>query len=191
MEEEACFMNLELKLINLIESDYLLCSILKKVEELHLNDCWVAAGIIRNKVWDDLHTLQTDINDIDVIYFDDSNISLQREKALESKLNLLLPNQPWSVKNQARMHIKNGVDPYLSSYDGVAHFPETPTSIAIRIKNNEIEIMAPYGLQDLFEGRVRPTPPYQKGSKLHPIYLERIQNKKWNTIWSNLVIESQ
>ncbi|AWE06907.1 hypothetical protein DCE79_05620 [Lysinibacillus sp. 2017] len=184
-------MNLELKLINLIESDYLLCSILKKAEELHLNDCWVAAGIIRNKVWDNLHTIQTDINDIDVIYFDDSDISLQREKALESKLNLLLPNQPWSVKNQARMHIKNGVDPYLSSYDGVAHFPETPTSIAIRIKNNEIEIIAPYGLQDLFEGRVRPTPPYQKGSKLHPIYLERIQNKKWNTIWSNLVIESQ
>ncbi len=183
-------MILELKLINLIESDYFLCSILKKVEELQLNDCWVAAGIIRNQVWDYLHNMQTKINDIDVIYFDESDTSIQMEKELESKLKILMPNQPWSVKNQARMHIKNGIDPYLSSYDGVAHFPETPTSIAVRMKNKELEIMAPYGLQDLFEARVRPTPPYQKGSQLHPIYLDRIQNKKWDTIWRNLVIES-
>ena len=182
-------MNLESKLTSLIESDYVLFTILKTVEQLQLKDCWVAAGAIRNKVWDTLHNIQTDINDIDVIYFDESNISIQKEKTLEFKLQKLLPNLPWSVKNQARMHIKNNVPPYLSSFDGVAHFPETPTAIAVRCINNQLEIMAPYGLQDLFEGRVRPTPPYQKGSSLHTIYIERMQNKKWDTIWHKLVIE--
>lgn len=51
--------------------------------------------------------------------------------------------------------------------------------------------MAPYGLQDLFEGRVNPTPPYKKGLKLHSIYTERIQSKKWNAIWDQLIIESE
>ncbi len=184
-------MNLEFELTNMIEFDDVLLEILKIVEQLQLNDCWVAAGAIRNKVWDTLHNIQTDINDIDVIYFDASNISTQTEKALEARLQILMPTQPWSVKNQARMHIKNNVPPYLSSFDGVAHFPETPTAVAARIINNRIEIMAPYGLQDLFEGRVRPTPPYHRGSKLHPIFLERMQHKKWETIWGKLVIESE
>ena len=182
-------MNLNTKLTNLIELDDVLITILKTVEQLELNDCWVAAGVIRNKVWDTLHNMHTDINDIDVIYFDESETSTQTEKALEARLQNLMPSQPWSVKNQARMHIKNNVPPYVSSFDGVAHFPETPTAIAVRMINDQLEIMAPYGLQDLFEGIVRPTPLYQKGSKLHPIYLERMQHKKWDTIWRKLVIE--
>ena len=84
-------------------------SILKTVQALQLNDCWVAAGVIRNKVWDTLHNIQTEINDIDVIYFDESDCSIETENVLESKLQEIMPNQPWSVKNQARMHIKNNV----------------------------------------------------------------------------------
>ena len=187
MEEN--YLNLHSRLLNLIESDPILFSIIKTVGELPLNDCWVAAGIIRNKVWDMLHSKQTAINDIDVIYFDAYDLSIQTEKALEKRLNELMPNLPWSVKNQARMHRKNNVPPYLNSYDGVAHFPETPTSIAVRFYNNELEIMAPYGLNDLFEGRVKPSPPYKKGTNLYAIYLERMQNKEWNTVWSKLRIE--
>ena len=184
-------MNFETQLINLIESDSNLISILKTVEQLHLNDAWVAAGVIRNKVWDFLHDQHTDINDVDVIYFDASDLSIQTEKALEAKLLNLMPNQPWSVKNQARMHVKSKVSPYTSSFDGVAHFPETPTAIAVRLHHGTIEVMAPYHLNDLFEGHVKPTPPFKKGTNLYPIYLERMQKKQWNIIWSELQIESE
>lgn len=183
-------MILELELTNIIKSDHLLMSILKTVQSLQLNDCWVAAGVIRNKVWDYLHNIETEINDIDVIYFDEVDISIEAEKALESKLQEIMPNQPWSVKNQARMHIKNGISPYVSSFDGVAHFPETPTAIAVRLNNNKLEILAPYGLNDLFEGLVRPTPPFNQDSKLHTIYSNRIQNKNWDSIWNKLIIKS-
>lgn len=182
-------MNFEMKLINLIEADNFLLSVLRTVETLQIKDCWVAAGIIRNKVWDYLHNIETIINDIDIIYFDEADTSIETEKILETRLNKLMPNQPWSVKNQARMHLKNNMKPYLSSYDGVAHFPEIPTSIAVRLIDHKIEVMAPYGVEDLFAGRVRPTPPYIKGSNRHSIYLERMQVKKWNTIWRNLIIE--
>ncbi len=182
-------MDYELELTNIIKSDQLLMSILETVQALQLNDCWVAAGVIRNKVWDTLHNVQTEINDIDVIYFDKFDCSIEKEKVLESTLQEIMPNQPWSVKNQARMHIKNKMPAYSSSFDGVAHFPETPTAIAVRLNNEKLEILAPYGLNDLFAGLVRPTPPFNQNAKLHAIYSNRIQSKNWGSIWSQLIIE--
>ena len=70
-------MDLQSKLTHLIESDHFLMSVIKTVEQLQLNDAWVAAGVIRNKVWDDLHNIQTNINDVDVIYYDASDLSIQ------------------------------------------------------------------------------------------------------------------
>lgn len=174
-------MNFELALNNLLKTDPYLFSILKTVETLDLNDCWIAAGIIRNKVWDKLHTIHSETNDIDVIYFDEADTSIQAEKRLEAKLNKLMPNQPWSVKNQARMHLKNNLPPYLCSFDGVANFPETPTAIAARIKQNKIELMAPYGLQDLFTYQVRPTPNYTKDSTIASYLFKQSERKKLGT----------
>ena len=184
-------MKYKLELTNIIKSDTLLMSVLETVQALQLNDCWVAAGFIRNKVWDTLHKVETAINDIDVIYFDAFDLSIETEKALESKLQEMMPHLPWSVKNQARMHSKNGISPYESSFDGVAHFPETPTAIAVRLHNTKIEIVAPYGLHDLFEGRVKPTPPFDQESNLHTIYLNRIHNKNWGLIWDQLIIDCE
>lgn len=179
----------EKQLIDIIKRDTYIISILKVVGKLNLNDAWICAGLIRNKVWDTLHNTTTPINDIDIIYFDTSDTSLEKEKQLETELGGLLPNQPWSVKNQARMHLKSGFDPFTSSYDGVAHFPEIPTAIAARLCNKKLEIMAPYGIKDLFEMKVRPTPFYQKNSEFYSIYVERIKKKKWVEIWKNLTIE--
>lgn len=179
----------ETQLIDMIKNDDYIVSILETVEKLNLNDAWVAAGLIRNKVWDVLHNMNTPINDIDVIYFDSSDTSWDTEKDLEKKLEILIPNQPWSVKNQARMHLKNGFDSFTSSFDGVAHFTEIPTAIAVKMSNSELEIMAPYGLEDLFRKIVKPTPYYQENSKLHSIYIERMQEKKWGEIWVDLSIE--
>ncbi|QNK89578.1 nucleotidyltransferase family protein [Sporosarcina sp. resist] len=181
--------NYETQLINIIKNDEYIISILKSVEKLNLNDAWVAAGLIRNKVWDVLHNINTPINDIDVIYFDNIDTSWETEKDLEKKLEILIPNQPWTVKNQARMHLKNGFDSYNSSFDGVAHFTEIPTAIAVKICNSELKIMAPYGLDDLFKKIVKPTPYYQNNSKLRSIYIERMQEKKWHEIWIDLSVE--
>ncbi|KOS68808.1 hypothetical protein AEA09_09825 [Lysinibacillus contaminans] len=177
------------QLIDIIKNDSYIMSILEAVEKLNLNDAWVSAGLIRNKVWDVLHNSNTPINDIDVIYFDSTDTSWETEKKLEQKLESLLPNQPWSVKNQARMHLKNGLAPYTSSYDGVAHFTEIPTAIAVRLRKNELEVMAPYGLEDLFNKIVQPTPYFQKDSKLHVIYIKRMQEKEWHKTWGDLSIE--
>lgn len=179
----------EAKLIEMIRDDRYIMDLLKAVEQLHLPDCWIAAGLIRNKVWDVLHGVTTPINDIDVVYYDPDDLTWEMEKRLENQLDLLMPYQPWSVKNQARMHNKNGFDPFLSSSDGVAHFTETPTAIAVRLNDGELEIMAPYGLDDLFHKIVKPTPYYQKGTSYYPIYKKRMEEKQWDQVWKELKIE--
>lgn len=180
----------ENQLIEIIKTDDYIISLLKAVEKLNLNDAWISAGLIKNKVWDVLHNINTPINDIDVVYFDRSDTTWETEKELEKKLENIVPNQPWSVKNQARMHLKNGFEPYNSTFDGVAHFTEIPTAIAVKICNSELEIMAPYGLEDLFKKIVRPTPYYQNDNKLHSVYIERMREKKWGTIWTDLFIKA-
>lgn len=178
----------ESQLRQVIRSDNYIMTVLKVVESLNLSDGWVAAGLIRNRVWDYLHNETTIINDIDVIYFDSHDISLETEKDLEEKLETLMPTQLWSVKNQARMHLKNDFNSFKSSYDGVAHFPETPTAVAVRLHQNNLMIMAPYGLEDLFEMIVKPTPHFLNNHELQSVYSERMKVKKWKETWNDLLI---
>ncbi|MGG0655727.1 nucleotidyltransferase family protein [Rummeliibacillus pycnus] len=180
----------EAELIEIIQKDAWMVKILKTVEKLNLPDCWVCAGFIRNKVWDFVHSynVRTQLNDIDVIYFDPSNISQEVEKKMESTLRGIMPAEPWSVKNQARMHMKNQSKPYTSSLDGISHFPEIPTAIGAKIINGKIQILAPYGVSSLFDKRVEPTPYFTADKELHTIYHKRIQSKDWKRTWPELEI---
>lgn len=62
---------------------------------------------------------------------------------------------------------------------------ETTAAVAIRKNGTNIEIMAPYGLEDLFEMRVRPTSLYSKGLARHTVYIDRLKHKKWQDTWNN------
>lgn len=179
-------LELENELINSIESDKWMIEILKVVRDLELNDCWIGAGFVRNKIWDVKHgKLRTQLNDIDIIYFDKSNTTKTHDLHIEIKLNKIDPSLNWSVKNQSRMHIRNGHYPYSDCNEAISFWPETATAIAIRLNSkNEIEYIAPYGLDDLFNLLVKPTPKFDLDT-----YKNRIQNKKWKEIWNRLEIK--
>lgn len=58
-------------LSDLIEQDPQRMQILTAVASLKLPDCYVAAGFVRNRVWDHLHgNSHTPLSDVDIIYFD-------------------------------------------------------------------------------------------------------------------------
>ncbi|KGR82416.1 nucleotidyltransferase family protein [Lysinibacillus boronitolerans] len=183
----------EEELKNLIASDDWMMHILSTVETLQLQDCWVCAGVIRSKVWDYLHVKEerTPIADIDVIYFDKENLAEEAEKQYEHELRKLSPNEPWSVKNQARMHVLNGSNPYKSAIDGISHFPEIPTAIGVKLSDGILEIAAPYGIHLLGAGIVEPTPFYLENKDNYAIYRQRIQQKQWHLSWSELKINLQ
>lgn len=180
----------EEELKRLIAADDWMMDILTTVEKLQLPDSWVCAGFVRSKVWDVLHEkkYRTPLADIDVIYFDKVNALEDYEKQYDQELKKYLPDEPWSVKNQARMHVVNNSEPYQSSIDGIAHFPETSTAIGVRLANGKLEIAAPHGIQHLISGIVAPTPYFQKGSQIHEVYKNRVHNKQWKSLWPKLQI---
>jgi len=173
-------------IIELIEDDLWMLEVLKIVKDLYLNDCWVGAGFVRNKVWDHKHEKsRTALNDIDVIYFDKTKLSSSEDVFIEKKLKKIDPDTKWSVKNQARMHLRNGHQQYLNSENAISFWPETATSVAVRINlDNQIEYIAPYGLKDLFDLVVRPTPKFDLS-----IYADRLKRKDWKKKWSKLEIK--
>ena len=60
---------------------------------------------------------------------------------MRKPLRSYLPTIPWSVKNQARMHIANNIPPYSSAVDAISKFPETATALGVKLDDeNNVEI---------------------------------------------------
>lgn len=178
---------LETQLKQYILEHELLMRDLKLVRNLKLPQCYIAAGYIRNYIWDRLHGFndRSRHSDIDVVYYDPFNTSLERDIAVENELIDQTNNNKWSVKNQARMHIRNGEDPYLSTSDALSRWPEVVTAIGARIDDmDNIIICSPHGLDDLFNLIVRRSPLYKDKN----YYLERISKKEWKNQWPLITI---
>ena len=180
---------LENEVIYMIEKDSWRMEVLKTVETLGLPDCWVCAGFVRSKVWDELHGFdkRTELADVDVIYFDDTYLDESIEKDLEQQLHTKMPNVPWSVKNQARMHIVNEFPPYASSIDAISKFPETVTALGVRLNGSQIELTAPHGLEDLFRYEIKPTPSFEHEPE-RSYYEKRVNQKNWQVTWKKVNI---
>jgi hypothetical protein len=174
----------------LIASDRRRMEVLRFVRDLGLPDCWVAAGFVRNCVWDHLHGRATSplAQDIDVIWFDPAACAAARDAALETALRERDGALAWSVKNQARMHGRNGDAPYRSATEAMRYWPETATAVGVRLDaRGGIDVAAPFGLDDLFGLVVRPTPRFVV-DKL-AMYRERVLSKKWEQAWPSLQIQ--
>jgi uncharacterized protein len=173
---------------DLIKSDRRRMEVLRAARTLDLPQWLIGAGFVRNLVWDHLHGYEkpTPLSDIDVAYFDPTNLSETAEKEYETKLKKII-NESWSVKNQARMaKIDHFHREYTSTKDAISHWPETATAIGVRIDNNDnIELVAPYGTDDLLSLTLRMTPSFPSGRKY---FLKRIDKKCWLVKWPRLKI---
>ncbi len=178
------------QVIDLIAADGQAMVILRAVRELGLKDWAIGAGFVRNRVWDWLsgHRERTPFADIDVLYHDPSDIRVEGEKQMEQRLQAAMPGvPPWSVKNQARMHLRNGDPPYASTEDALRFWLETPTCVAVRLEGDDrLTLLAPHGLEDLFALAVRPT---ASGRRQRDAYRRRMREKNWTARWPRLRIE--
>jgi hypothetical protein len=160
--------------------------ILYAVSTLTLPDCWVAAGFVRNLVWDHLHNKNTSLNDVDVIYYCQADtkglLAINATRQLQEKL----PKVNWQVKNQALMHIKQLRSQYASSADAMKYWPEQETAIGVSLgKSGCFSFEAPFGFESLFKGQLTFN---HKGDE-HAFWL-RVEQKNWLTVWPKLVIEN-
>ncbi len=182
--------NLEMiqRTATILKADSWSISVLGVVRDLDLPDWAIGAGFVRSLVWDHLsgNTQRTPLPDIDVVYFDRCDLSETPECRAEEKLKAVRPDLPWTVKNQARMHLRNNDRPYLDTNDALRFWLETPTAIAARLEADDgLSILAPLGLGDLYDMHVRPT---EAALQKMEQYRSRMIDKKWTDKWPELKI---
>ncbi len=178
-------------ILALVAGDAWMMAALTAVAGLGLPDAWIGAVFLRGAVWDRLHGhgSRTPLDDIDVIYFDPGAPDPAAEAALERRLGARLPGLPWSVKNQARMHLRNGDAPYGSCAEALAHWLETPTAVALRLNDGgDLELLAPLGTEDLLALVVRPTPHARAHEHRLAAYRARLEKKNWPAKWPKLKV---
>ncbi len=163
--------------------------VLLTVRALELRDWAIGAGFVRNAVWDHLHGFarRTALDDIDVLYFDSTQTDPQADQTIEQQLCGLRPRYPWSVRNQARMHLRNRDRPYRSTLDALRFWLELPTCVAVRLDyDDRIEVLAPYGLGHLLAMHGAPTP---SGRAKPAQYNARMAAKNWPATWPQVRVD--
>ncbi len=168
--------------------------VLRAARSLGLPQWCIGAGAVRNVVWDRLHGIDRQAypaTDVDVVYFDPDDTDPQRDRKLAQRLTSMAPAIDWEVVNQAGVHQWYGqvygveMAPLTSTEDGLGTWPEICSAVGVRLAaDDQLEVLAPFGLGDLFEMVVR------HNTRLVPseIYRRRIETKGWRERWPQLTV---
>lgn len=185
--------SLHAKLVSLVAESSATMLALRAARSLNLGSWCIGAGAVRNLVWDHLHGFKvaTKPEDIDMVFYEATDLSQGLERLLENRLTIAAPQFKWEVVNQAAVHkwlasqSKQAVEPFRSLVDGVASWPEVATCVGVSLTSSEqIEVVAPHGLIDLFEMVVRWNP--SRVSK--EVYQERVAQKRFSERWPEVKV---
>jgi uncharacterized protein len=180
---------LESRLAGIVRATPWLMHALAIVREVGIPDGFIAAGAIRDTVWDAVveHRMEECSSDVDVIYFD----AVDTERDWCQVFLRKVPSVRWEVTNQALVHkwqsrvLGRQVPPYSCVSAAVRVWPETATAVAVRLLwNEQVEIVAPCGLTDLFNGIIRRNPATPDANA----FARRIEQKQWQRRWPGLRI---
>ena len=152
---------------SIIRSEPLLMAVLEGLRAVALPDHLLVAGALYNSVWNRLTGREalTGINDIDVCYFDGDDLGWDAEdvviKALDARFAAL--PVPVQARNQARVHVwfeqKFGspFSPLTSSSEALGRYASRTHAVGARLTTaGALDIVAPFGLDDLFSFRIVP-----------------------------------
>ena len=183
------------KTISILKKNTDLINVLDYIETLKLPNYYIAAGSVFQTIWNyyDKKDLNYNIKDIDVIYYDNTDLSVNRDIEYYNLINEFCKNKGYKyeidVSNEARMHLWKkekfniDVEPYKCSEDAIDKWIATVHAIGITKENGEIKIYAPYGLSDIYSKTIRPIK--------HKYNTKEIYDKKaasWNERFNNLNI---
>lgn len=167
----------EAEISDLIRADEWRMNVLRVAEKKALPDWWIGAGFLRNLIWDALEGNDPERpRDIDLVYFDSTVIDPETDWKYDRDMEGIFPGAEWEVRNQARMHYVNNLEPYSSTADGIAHWVETATCVAVKLEEGKLRYLFCHGTDDLYNLVARPTETF-KTKELLPTFYERVEKK--------------
>ena len=178
-------------IVEQIQADSEMMAVLAIIRDLDLADAWLAAGAVRNFIWNQLSgrpgfDARTDL----YLVFYDPAISYEETQQIEQELKKVYPQYAWEVKNQVYMHQHSpGTAPYRSACDAVSKYPEQCTALAVRLREDgQLELFLPYGTRDIEDFIVQPTPHFLASPERLAVYTERMNKKNWQAKWPRLEV---
>ncbi|RQX04276.1 nucleotidyltransferase family protein [Micromonospora inaquosa] len=175
--------------VGVIESDPGAMRVLRAAADLGLPDWWIGAGFVRNRVWDAISGIPVSPDrDVDIAYFDPDKLDPREDARAEAQALVALPEVPWEIRNQARMHLRNGDEPYTSTLDGISRWPETATCVAVTLRGDSVRLVSCHGLTDLVGMVVRPSPTMDNAAGRAKVQ-RRVEVKGWLHRWTGLRLE--
>jgi uncharacterized protein len=154
-------------LAGILRADPLVWESLQRAREFDLADWMIVSGAIYNTVWNSLTGKPSGygIKDVDLFYFDASDLSWEAEDIVIKAGGLHFAELPVAVeiRNQARVHLwypdrfGRQCPVYRSSTDSLCYFASRTHAVGIRLTDSdEFHVTAPFGLDDIFSFRVTP-----------------------------------
>ncbi len=165
-------------------------AILERLPRLGLADCWLVAGCLFQTIWNVRSHRPPDegIRDYDIFYFDGSDLSYEAEDREIRRAAALFADLGVAVelKNQARVHLwyskrfGPGYPQLRSSRDGIDRFLVSCTCVGLRPdEDGTIELYAPFGLDELEKGILRPNPNNLRGDR----FVEKAESYRARWPW--------
>lgn len=182
----------EASLRAIVAASPILRAVLDRWASINLPDCWLSGSVIAQTAWNAMFDLSPEygLADIDLVYFDVADLSESGEARQAARIRALFPDVAlWiDVKNEARVHLwyeakfSYPIEPYRSSEHAISSFPTTAGAVAIQPGAMGLNVLAPFGLDDLLSGTIRPN----KVQITQEIYEAKVT--RWRSCWPALTI---
>lgn len=180
---------------SIIRQTPFLVATLERLRELGLPDSWLVSGAIYNSVWNHLSGRPplTGINDIDVFYFDASDLSYEAEDRVLRRAEPVFADLPLPVqiRNQARVHLwyeshfGAPYAPLTRSCEAVDRFASTTHAVAARLEvTGEITLYTPFGVEPMLAFRMVPN------RKTENRATHERKAARASKVWPELVVEA-
>ena len=164
-------LELEDRLRAILRANPTVMSVLRVARGLDLPDWLLFSGAVYQPVWNHLTGRATDygIRDYDIGYFDDSDLSYEAEDRVIRRVAAAFDpplREAVEVRNQARVHLwfedhfGESYEPLANTDEALTRFLSPAFAVGVRLRaDDHMEIVAPFGLEDVFAMRIRPLRP--------------------------------
>lgn len=155
------------RLIAILRADPLLATVLERARALALPDWLVVSGALYQTVWNALTGRPSGhgLKDVDLVFHAPADLSFEAEDRVIRHAAAVFADLevPVELRNQARVHLwfeaRFGAPypPLASSAEGLTRYASVCHAVGVRSTDDgEIEVFAPFGLDDVFALRIRP-----------------------------------
>ena len=181
-------------LFDIVRGEPLVYGPLETARAFALPQWRLVAGVIYNTVWNALtgRPPGNGIRDVDLFYFDDSDLSWEAEDRVIREGEKVFSHSPipMEIRNQARVHLwfpdKFGlaVEPLRNGDASLARFSAKTHAVGLRLEaDDSLDLSAPFGLDHIFSFQVIPN------RVLHNEPGYNAKAARASTLWPELTIE--